>query len=66
MMVEARDIDMESKMESGFGASEHPPCPHCEEIWVRIRKVYMNIKGSMDVMSIGTADVLLTWYSLKS
>jgi hypothetical protein len=29
MVIEARDIDVESKVESGFRASEHPPCPHC-------------------------------------
>jgi hypothetical protein len=27
MVIEARDIDLESKVGSGFGASEHPPCP---------------------------------------
>jgi hypothetical protein len=26
MVIEVRDIDGESKVESGFGASEHPPC----------------------------------------
>jgi hypothetical protein len=29
MVIEARDIDVESKVESGFGASEHPLYPHC-------------------------------------
>jgi hypothetical protein len=29
MVFEARDIDVESKVEYGFGAFEHPPCPHC-------------------------------------
>ena len=29
MVIDAREIDVESKVESGFGASEHPPCPHC-------------------------------------
>ena len=29
MVVEARDIDLDIKLESGFGASEHPPCSHC-------------------------------------
>ena len=28
MLVEARDIDL-SNLESGFGASGHPLCPHC-------------------------------------
>ena len=37
----ARDIDVESKAESGFGASEHPPCLHCgrtnppERSWIK-------------------------------
>ena len=42
MVIEARDIDVESKVESGFGASEHPPCPHCgrtnhppESCWIK-------------------------------
>jgi hypothetical protein len=42
MVIEARDIDVESKVESGFGASEHPPCPHCgrtnhppERCWIK-------------------------------
>ena len=42
MVIEARDIDMESKLESGFGASGNPPCPHCgrtnhppEKCWVK-------------------------------
>ena len=29
MVVETRDIDLESKQKSGFEASEHPPRPHC-------------------------------------
>ena len=28
VVVEAHDIDIESKPESGLGASGHPPCPH--------------------------------------
>jgi hypothetical protein len=28
MVVGACDIDLESKLGSGFGASGHPPCPH--------------------------------------
>jgi len=42
MVIEARDIDLESKEESGCGASEHPPCPHCgrtnrptETCWIK-------------------------------
>ena len=42
MVIEARDIDLESKVESGFGASERPPCPHCgrtnhppEKCWIK-------------------------------
>jgi len=42
MVIEARDIDVESQVESGFGASEHPPCPPCgrtnhspERCWIK-------------------------------
>ena len=37
MVIEARDIDVESKVESGFGASEHPPCPHLEELIIHLK-----------------------------
>ena len=29
MVIETRDIDVEYKVESAFGASKHPPYPHC-------------------------------------
>jgi len=42
MVIEARDIDAESKVEFGFGASKHPPRPHCgrtnhspERCWIK-------------------------------
>ena len=42
MVVEARDIDVQSKVEFGFGASKHPPRPHCgrtnhspERCWIK-------------------------------
>jgi hypothetical protein len=42
MVVEARDVDLDSKLESGVGASGRPPCPHCgrtnhspESCWIK-------------------------------
>jgi len=29
VVVETRDIDLDSNLESGFGVCVNPPCPHC-------------------------------------
>jgi hypothetical protein len=43
MVIEARDIDVESKAESGFGAFEHPPCLIVEELIIHLKGAGSNI-----------------------
>ena len=51
MVIEACDIDVESKAESGFGASEHPPCPHCG----RLPIIHLKKAGS-DILTRDSKD----------
>ena len=54
MVIERRDIDVESKAEYGFGASEQSPCPHCE---ITNHPLEMFIPFNKDCISAGLKDI---------